>query len=70
MNASAPSRLYSLRQAAQFLGIGVKTLRGLIADGKISTVRASSRSKVFVDLIDLEGYIATHSCCREEVKEG
>ena len=64
---SAQPRLLDLRASARFLGVCVKTLRGYIRDGKIPVVQSGPRAKQFVDAIDLESFIATHTR-REEVK--
>ncbi len=53
-----PKRLYSLPEAAQYLGRTVWSIRDLIWRGSIPIVREGKR--IFVDIVDLEAYITKH----------
>lgn len=51
-------RLRTLREAAFYLTIGERTLKALIAAGKIPVVRPSPR-RIAIDVRDLEAYVAS-----------
>ena len=53
-----PKRLYSLPEAAFYLGRSVWSMRELIWKGSIPIVREGKR--IFVDIQDLESYITRH----------
>jgi excisionase family DNA binding protein len=51
-------RLYSIKEAAVYLGRSVWAVRELVYSGKIPIVRDGKR--VFIDLKDLDKYIERH----------
>lgn len=51
-------RLLTLPEAARYLTIGVRTVKALIAAGRLPVVRPSPR-RVAIDLRDLEAYVAS-----------
>ena len=51
----SPKRLYSLDEAAFYLGRTTWSLRHLIWDGRLPIVRSGKR--IFVDLQDLNSYV-------------
>lgn len=51
-------RLYSLPEAANYLGRTLWSMRELVWKGSIPIVREKKR--IFVDIQDLESYIASH----------
>ncbi len=51
-------RLLTLPEAANYLTLGERTLKALIAAGKIPVVRPSPR-RVAIDVRDLEAYVAS-----------
>jgi excisionase family DNA binding protein len=53
---TSPHHLLSLEQASRVLGIGIRTLRGLIASGKLNVVHVSARRRA-VHPDDLDRYI-------------
>jgi excisionase family DNA binding protein len=53
-----PKRLYTLSEAAGYLGRTLWSMRELVWSGKIPIVRDGKR--IFVDVRDLESYIAKH----------
>ncbi len=53
-----PKRLYSLPEAAHYLGRTLWSMRELIWKGSIPIVREGKR--IFVDIADMEEYIAKH----------
>lgn len=53
-----PKRLYSLPEAGHYLGRTLWSMRELIWKGSIPIVREGKR--IFVDIKDLEGYVAKH----------
>lgn len=56
--SAAERRLRTLREAAYYLTIGERTLKSLIAAGKIPVVRPSPR-RIAIDVRDLEAYVAS-----------
>lgn len=52
-----PKRLYTLREAAQYLGRSEWGMRELIWAGRIPVVRPEGSRKIFLDLMDLEEFI-------------
>ncbi|MCA9315763.1 MAG: helix-turn-helix domain-containing protein [Planctomycetes bacterium] len=57
--APQPARpLLPLPQAATYLSIGLRTLKGLIAAGELPIVRVSPR-RVAIDPRDLDAYVAS-----------
>jgi excisionase family DNA binding protein len=51
-----PKRLYTLNEAAKYLGRTLWSMRELVWTGKIPIVRDGKR--IFIDFNDLESYIA------------
>ena len=50
-------RLYTLKEAAHYLGMSVWGLRGLIYGGEIPVVRAKAGRKIYFDIEDLDKFI-------------
>jgi excisionase family DNA binding protein len=50
-------RLYTLKEAAQYLGPSVWSMRELIWAGKIPIVRGDGDRKIFIDIRDIDEYI-------------
>ena len=50
-------RLYTLKEAAEYLGRSVWSVRELIWAGKIPIVRGDGDRKIFIDVKDIEDYI-------------
>jgi excisionase family DNA binding protein len=50
-------RLYTLKEAAQYLGRSDWSMRELIWAGEIPIVRGNGNRKMFLDIKDLEEYI-------------
>jgi len=50
-------RLYTLREAAIYLGRAVWGMRELIWAGEIPIVRGDGNRKIFLDIVDLNEYI-------------
>ena len=53
-----PKRLYSLPEAAHYLGRTLWSMRELIWKGSIPIVREGKR--IFIDITDLETYVSKH----------
>jgi len=53
-----PKRLYSLPEAAHYLGRTLWSMRELIWKGSIPIVREGKR--IFVDIADMEAYVTKH----------
>jgi excisionase family DNA binding protein len=53
-------RLYTLKEAARYLGRSVWGLRELIWAGKIPVVRGERSRKIFLDIEDLDDFICRH----------
>ena len=51
-----PKRLYTLPEAANYLGRTLWSMRELVWKGSIPIVREGKR--IFLDVIDLEGYVS------------
>ena len=51
-------RLYTLKEAAQYLGRSEWSMRELIWSGTISVVRGEGTRKIFLDIIDLDEYVS------------
>ena len=56
--AQAERYLRTLRESAHYLTLGERTLKSLIAAGKIPVVRLSPR-RIAIDVRDLEAYVAS-----------
>jgi excisionase family DNA binding protein len=50
-------RLYTLREAARYLGRSVWGVRELIWGGEIPIVRGEGNRKIFLDIKDLDEYV-------------
>ena len=50
-------RLYTLKEAAQYLGRSDWSMRELIWAGKIPIVRGDGDRKIFIDVKDIDDYI-------------
>lgn len=50
-------RLFTLREAAEYMGRSVWGMRELIWAGAIPTVKAPAGRKIFLDVVDLDAYI-------------
>lgn len=50
-------RLYTIKQAARFLGRTVYSCRSLIWAGKLPVIQTEERGKIWIDLKDLERFI-------------
>jgi len=50
-------RLYTLKEAARYLGRSEWSMRELIWAGKIPIVRGDGARKIFLDIKDLDAYI-------------
>lgn len=57
-NMSIPKRLYSIPEAAHYLGRSAWSIRRLIWSGELPAVRAGGR--VHVDVVDMEAFIERH----------
>jgi len=55
MSEVVPKRLYSVKEAARYLGRSAWAVRHLIWKGALRQVREGKR--VFVDILDLEDYV-------------
>ncbi len=57
-------RLYTVKEAAIYLGKSVWAMRQLVYAGKIKVVKDGDKSKpgklIFIDRLDLDGYIESH----------
>ena len=51
------ARLLTLREAAQYLNCSQFSIRTLVWDGTLPSVRFTRRGKLWLDLKDLEKYI-------------
>lgn len=51
-------RLYTLREAAAYLGRTEWGVRDLIWSREIPVVKGASRRKIYIDINDLEAYVA------------
>ncbi len=50
-------RLYTIREAATYLGRSVNAVRALIWGRKIPRVMGGGEQKIYIDLKDLEEYV-------------
>ena len=50
-------RLYSLKEAAVYLGRGVHGIRDLVWRGQLPVVKAEGGRKLFLDIRDLDSFI-------------
>lgn len=55
---SLDKRLYTLREAAAYLGRTEWGVRDLIWSREIPVVKGASRRKIYIDINDLEAYVA------------
>ena len=53
---SVSKRLYTLQEAATYLGRGLG-MRELVWSGEIPAVKGENARKIYVDIIDLDNYI-------------
>ncbi len=53
-------RLYSLKNAAEYLGRSEWSMRELIWAGKIPVVRGGSNEKIYIDIMDLDKFIVNN----------
>lgn len=64
-------RLLNLRDASSYLSLSIPTIRNLISSGRLRAVRSVPRSKVLVDIRELESFCERNTQAndaREEVK--
>ena len=54
---SIRKRLYTLKEAAAYLGRSEWSMRELIWAGKIPVVRGGGRRKIFLDIMDLMEFV-------------
>ena len=57
-NSPQTARLLSVQQAATYLGRSKASVQHLVSDGSLPTVRSDRR--VFLDVLDLDRWIAQH----------
>lgn len=57
MSQRPEKRLYSIKEAALYLGRGIDSLRELIYEGELPAVQRGSRGKVWLDVYDLDDWI-------------
>ena len=57
ISSPVSKRLYTLKEAAQYLGRSEWGMRELIWAGRIPVVRVEGGRKIFLDLLDLMGFI-------------
>ena len=50
-------RLYTLQEAATYLGRGLYGMRELVWSGEVPVVKGTGGRKIYVDIIDLDVYI-------------
>jgi len=53
-------RLYTLKEAAGYLGRSEWGMRELIWARKIPVVKETDGRKIFIDIVDLENYVGTN----------
>jgi excisionase family DNA binding protein len=56
-NKAVPKRLYTLQEAAIYLGRGLYGMRELVWSGEIPVVKGNNGRKIYVDIMDLDNYI-------------
>jgi len=54
---SSAKRLFTLKEAANYLGRSVWSIRELIWAGEIPVVRPHGSRKIYVDIVDLDRFI-------------
>lgn len=54
---SLGKRLYTLREAAEYLGRSVWSMRELIWSGQVPVVKGEGSRKIFLDVVDLNEFI-------------
>ncbi len=57
INKPSSRRLYTLQEAATYLGRGLYGMRELVWSGEIPAVKGNNGRKIYVDIIDLDNYI-------------
>ncbi len=57
INKPSSKRLYTLQEAAIYLGRGLYGMRELVWAGEIPAVKGNNARKIYVDIIDLDNYI-------------
>jgi hypothetical protein len=58
MNSSMPKRLFTIKEAAVYLGRGVWGVRDLIWKGVLPVVKnRDNGKKLFIDIVDLNKFI-------------
>jgi len=57
INKPTSKRLYTLQEAAIYLGRGLYGMRELVWSGEIPAVKGENARKIYVDIIDLDNYI-------------
>ena len=55
-----PKRLYTIKEAATFLGRGVWGVRDLIWKGVLPVVKMEGGKKLYLDILDLDRFIDHH----------
>ena len=50
-------RLYTLKEAAVYLGRSVWSMRDLIWSGRLPVVKENGGRKIYLDILDLEDFI-------------
>lgn len=50
-------RLYTLKEAAEYLGRSVWSMRDLIWSGKLPVVKENGGRKIYLDILDLEKFV-------------
>ena len=55
--SSTGKRLYTIREAAAYLGRTEWGVRDLIWSREIPVVKGTSRRKIYLDILDLEAYV-------------
>lgn len=56
-NKPVSKRLYTLQEAATYLGRGLYGMRELVWSGEVPAVKGENGRKIYVDIIDLDNYI-------------
>ncbi len=57
INSPLPPRLLTIKQAAAYLGRGVDSMRELVYGRVFKVIQESERSKVWIDVRDLDNWI-------------
>ena len=58
ISAAVSKRLYTLKEAAEYLGRSEWSMRSLIWAGSIPVVKTDRGRKIFVDIEDLDDFIS------------